>query len=1261
MQICIMIVGTHGDVAPFVGIGKRLQKDGHRVRLATHAVYRGFVENNGLEFYPLGGDPKELSGFMVKTGGSIVPLNYDVLAHDLPKNVAMIDEILHSTWPAVSSPDPEGDPTLAPFRAQAIISNPVTYGHIHVAEKLGVPLHIMFPQPWVPTQEFPHPLSQLPYTGKRQKRNSTSYHIVDWLMWTGTERLVNRFRVEVLGLRKIRKGDGGRSLLLDWNIPHSFMWSEHLVPSPPDWDPELYDVIGTVTEAATVASSYTPSPELKTFLESGAAPIFVGFGSMVIADPGATTKMIVDAAVAAHVRVLIQSSWSDMTQGGKITIPDNVIVIGNCPHDWLMPQMAAVVHHGGAGTTAAGLLAGKPTFIVPFFGDQPFWGWAVERAGVGVHPCPIADLSTEKLTAAFQQLVSREMLAKARALQAKMQREDGIGNAVRSFYRHLPKMQCAFTPEHVATKWLDDDKVAVCDGCAFVLRERTSQPIVDYHAAEYGIKGPASALEGISNGAGAFMHELSGAMKDLVAKPVRGMKEDGLKGAGLGFAKGVGSLVLRPFQGVAQFVDHVAVGAYNQNPAHKRAQPRLDERMALHKDVDLKSTASYVDVSLSPQDKAKAEQILQGLRDHQSIEDIRESWTLTELEAIEESPLSPPPTKLSPDEDEGDDSISPLSEFLHSTSHGTFHMGSLGPDKATHVRRAFSRRYSSQFAVVRDDWEDLTIPLKLQIALLVVGTASDVEAFVAVGKSLVGDGHRVRVAAAPRFREFIQSNGLEFCSLAGNPTSGQEHMATLASGQGVTHETWTDLYAFAVSTWRAVKSQGFRADAIIAHPDVGFHQHLAERLGAPLHLLSGIPYSPTADMPHPLIETMAHETQQNNYFSYTAVQKVLWAAVKDVVNRFRVNELKLEPWTTQFHPAWWKWRIPVSYYWSSLLLSKREDWGDEVDVVGFLQLEDQPPYTPPPALESFLATSGLRRLFVTLPTMNLNLLIAMVEKILDSDPLLQVVIQRIDDDDACEPMFLSDRLVVVDGSVNLTWLFDKIDAVIHQAQDPRMLSLLQQQKPSVAVPVTGIEKQWARHLCEMDHETHLPPVDLEAIAGNNMAFSALVTSLLDRVSDSPLSSSFWSRSISFETNQAVRRTVSSFYKQLPIEAMKCDVLPTKLARVVDTEYNLKLSYEVAYLANKAGSHEILKYTPVQYSLEQLPQVAAKQPINRRRRSTIKDAMMLGGMPPMAPVLGSEISVPSVPIDMSAFWTTRAQEIAFRQRINAAYDAYVASK
>ncbi|KAG7399919.1 hypothetical protein PHYBOEH_007605 [Phytophthora boehmeriae] len=298
LNICIMIVGTRGDVQPFIAIAKRLQQDGHRVRLATHAVYRDFVSSYGVEFYPLGGDPKELAAYMVKTGGHLIPTKIETIQKDVPRNLLMIEEILQSTWPAVSAADPEGGgPGIKgkPFRAQAIISNPVTYGHIHVAERLGVPLHVMFPQPWVPTTAFPHPLSNMHYTGKPQKRNYLSYKLVDLLMWQGTEGIVNEFRTEVLGLRKIRKGDGGRDILLDLHIPHAFMWSPELVPKPKDWG-DLYDVVGTVTLKGD-ASTYTPTPELEAFLEGG--PIFVGFGSMVIDNPRDTTKMIIEAAKQA--------------------------------------------------------------------------------------------------------------------------------------------------------------------------------------------------------------------------------------------------------------------------------------------------------------------------------------------------------------------------------------------------------------------------------------------------------------------------------------------------------------------------------------------------------------------------------------------------------------------------------------------------------------------------------------------------------------------------------------------------------------------------------------------------------------------------------------------------------------------------------------------------------------------------------------------------------------------------------------------------
>jgi UDP:flavonoid glycosyltransferase YjiC (YdhE family) len=122
---------------------------------------------------------------------------------------------------------------------------------------------------------------------------------------------------------------------------------------------------------------------------------------MVIAEPEKLASCIAEAAKRTNTRVLIQSSWSKLAvsaegEGGGKRL---VYCLGNCPHDWLFPQMAAVVHHGGAGTVAAGLRAGKPTLVCPFFGDQFFWGEVTHRAGVGPPPIPAPEVSEESAEA----------------------------------------------------------------------------------------------------------------------------------------------------------------------------------------------------------------------------------------------------------------------------------------------------------------------------------------------------------------------------------------------------------------------------------------------------------------------------------------------------------------------------------------------------------------------------------------------------------------------------------------------------------------------------------------------------------------------------------------------------------------------------------------------------------------------------------------------------------------------------------------------
>lgn len=168
MNVVIHVVGSRGDVQPFVALGKCLKNTyGHRVRLATHPTFQSFVEENGLEFFSIGGDPAELMAFMVKNPGLMPGLD-SLKSGDVGKRRKGMEEIVLGCWRSCIEPGDglgaspatggaevdhvslEGgvnmdmSPAERPFIADAIIANPPSFAHIHIAEKLGIPLHMMF-------------------------------------------------------------------------------------------------------------------------------------------------------------------------------------------------------------------------------------------------------------------------------------------------------------------------------------------------------------------------------------------------------------------------------------------------------------------------------------------------------------------------------------------------------------------------------------------------------------------------------------------------------------------------------------------------------------------------------------------------------------------------------------------------------------------------------------------------------------------------------------------------------------------------------------------------------------------------------------------------------------------------------------------------------------------------------------------------------------------------------------------------------------
>ncbi|XP_050242542.1 sterol 3-beta-glucosyltransferase UGT80A2-like isoform X1 [Quercus robur] len=448
LQIVMLIVGTRGDVQPFVAIGKCLQEHGHRVRLATHANFKDFILTAGLEFFPLGGDPKVLAGYMVKNKGFLPSGPSEI---SIQRN--QLKDIIYSLLPACLDPDPA---TNIPFKADAIIANPPAYGHTHVAEALKVPLHIFFTMPWTPTSEFPHPLSRV----RQQIGYRLSYQIVDALIWLGIRDMINEFRKKQLKLRPVTYLSGSYSSPPD--IPYGYIWSPHLVPKPKDWGPNI-DVVGFCF--LDLASNYQPPDSLVEWLAAGKKPIYIGFGSLPVEEPEKMTKIIVEALEITGQRGIINKGWGGL---GNLAEPkDFVLLLDSCPHDWLFPRCIAVVHHGGAGTTAAGLKAACPTAIVPFFGDQPFWGERVHARGVGPAPIPIDEFSREKLVDAINFMLDPEVKKRAVEVADAMKNEDGVTGAVKAFHKHFPPKLSKeeIKPLHEHSKVFS---IRQCFGCSFL-------------------------------------------------------------------------------------------------------------------------------------------------------------------------------------------------------------------------------------------------------------------------------------------------------------------------------------------------------------------------------------------------------------------------------------------------------------------------------------------------------------------------------------------------------------------------------------------------------------------------------------------------------------------------------------------------------------------------------------------------------------------------------------------------------------------------
>ena len=405
-RIAIAAIGTHGDIRPFVALAQALIAAGHTPVIGAPSDFRGFIEGNGVEFFDFGGNMQKL----------LSQSNFDMA---MQKN----------SWGAVLSASYDGFwlhynaaktfPDLA-RGADALIYHMNTTHALDVAQKLGIPAIMAVFQPLLPTSEWAYtagvgpklPKAFDPLTYLVLSVQQTYYDLPRYLL-RGSLGFLPFFRT---GFAKAQKSG---------YVPTLHAYPEAVVPRPHDW-PD--NAVMTGNWRLDEKPAWQAPDDMRAFLDAGEDPIYIGFGSMSFGSRR-NAEIIREALALWGGRAVLAKGWGGLA--GE-DLPPNAFLLDKAPHDKLFPLMQAVVHHGGAGTTLAGLAAGRPSFVVPQFFDQPYWGERVHALGCGPAPVRLRDLTGKALAERLDDLArNADYVTSAARLGKALSSENGALNAVK--------------------------------------------------------------------------------------------------------------------------------------------------------------------------------------------------------------------------------------------------------------------------------------------------------------------------------------------------------------------------------------------------------------------------------------------------------------------------------------------------------------------------------------------------------------------------------------------------------------------------------------------------------------------------------------------------------------------------------------------------------------------------------------------------------------------------------------------------------------
>jgi sterol 3beta-glucosyltransferase len=409
-HLTILALGSRGDVLPCVVLGRGLQAAGFAVRVITFENFGPLVVRYGLDFEPVPGDAEAL----MSSGGGVA------LAESGQNIWKMWQSVKNLFWQLTTDiTDVLSQPHI--WQTDAIINQlPGGLYGLDLAEKLHIPMITAAVIPMLRTTAFPM-VAFPPGLAFLPGYNALSYRLAEQIVWSGFRQSTNRWRREVLGLAA-RPFLGNFSQMS--HLPTLLGFSEAIVPRPADWGQTIHYTGYWQPEEP----DWTPPKALTDFLAAGSPPVFVGFGSMPVRQPEQVTQVVLQALRQTGQRAVLQAGWAGI---GQTELPDSVYRLDYAPYSWLFPQMAAVIHHGGSGTTGFGFWAGVPTILTPFLFDQFYWGRRIEALGVGPKAIPHKKLTAVNLAAAIETAVSNpNMRQRAAELGKRMQQENGVATAV---------------------------------------------------------------------------------------------------------------------------------------------------------------------------------------------------------------------------------------------------------------------------------------------------------------------------------------------------------------------------------------------------------------------------------------------------------------------------------------------------------------------------------------------------------------------------------------------------------------------------------------------------------------------------------------------------------------------------------------------------------------------------------------------------------------------------------------------------------------